>query len=1634
MMKKMFTLLRATGMVCTFLLGAVSTALAQCPDGETAYEITLFEGGNFVAERSWQIIPTGGTEPIISQDCGDYASGTFEFCLVPGVEYDFVAFDDFGDGWNLPTFEDIAWSISYVGGPVVVEGTNPNGCNTGDFSTDCIGQCEEARVSFFATVPPSCTQAQVSYVTERSCDDFNYSITATIDEASSSLSPLLVASASSDGIELSSSVVPNLAGQVINFEDLPLDQEVVVTVNALADDCPVSETFNITSIGCPVPLTCGEAVNVTYCYDNFDTSPFVYESPEGEPIVLLFQEGLIESCCDDIFIYDGFDATGELLFSGNNGGNLAGIAVTANSGAIALILDTDLSVSCATNSFGTSEWNWIVGCGEIPIPGCTDPSAINYIPEATEDDGSCIFPAENDEACGAVVLECNGTPLTGNFDAASISDELTNCGSTFTPPTGDLWFQFDADGESTYLISAENGPDMVVALYSGDDCGNLTEVEGCSDFPESFSGVYEAGTYYFLVRPFSGSAFNNSYEVSLTCVNGAPENDEPCGALSLECNGDEVSGTFLGATETLSDECFGTGTADIWLTFEADGESAYNFSETSFSDVIVSLYSADACEGELTEIVACSDFPESFGGVYDAGTYYVRIRPFSTALDYSAQLICALPPSNDLPCNAIEITCESGNISGTTLGATLDDDCGGAAGGAGVWYVFNSDIDGTLRLNTCQDNSPATTYDSDISILTGTCDNLTCSEYLDGDAGCGFHSDITFDVFNGETYYILVHGWNDEGNFDMEVTCEEIVLDCPGIGNFGDVCDDGDAGTVNDVVTEDCQCAGEVPPTGSLCGAPIEIASLPYQDIDNTSNFGDDYEFADLPPLAPGAITNGFSASYFGGDDVVYAYTPTEDQFIDVTVSNHDIWVGLFVIEGCPFESTVGSHTSPDNLGRAIEALPVSAGTTYYIVISTFPPPQNSPYQLDIEVSGFDCPDQNADFGDPCDDGIEDLFGSTIQEDCSCDGGAPFEGCNTGALFGTRTITCEAPSQDIFGSWTNEYSSILGVESGLEYTFTLSIPDYFITVTDADGITILALGQEEVVWTADFSGDIRFYSHFDGACSTTSGGATTHTRSVTVNCDVASPECEEAMMVPATAEFADSEIDASMIDAVPSGTPQCVNAENPQADRWFSFESITTNMYIRAAGADDFDAVVEVYDECGGTLLFCQNDAPAGEKEVVQVTNTTVGETYYFRVYHAGNEAPVQQNFAVATAHIPFTQLSAGSCGVMDYTPADMITTALPVNQFLLENWYFEFTELEEPFNTYEILSPNGSNPNFLLQWFTQAEYGRTYEVRTRARMYQGPQLGDYGEACVIGFSSVPLTTQLIDEQALGFFDMCDILEADNVPGATTYRWRFFTGFDADPIVYDSPNRFCQLGLVEGLQLGSPYGVVVRVLTQGISSPNGEIRLIAMNNFVPETGLDEFFTTCGSTVDLNTVVTAVNICAAEFYTFRFTNLTDANQPELFYTRDDGLRSINLSWVPGLNEGDTYAVQVLGGSGGLVGEYGYTCELTIAGGAQSLTQSGNGSSSILADVEMELYPNPTSTQEVMLTLTNLDSEQQEVRVEIHDLYGKKVHSELIGNNGSQLNTVIQLPELAMGIYTVNVMVNQEQVQAKKLVVR
>ncbi|MDY0090257.1 MAG: GEVED domain-containing protein [Flavobacteriaceae bacterium] len=140
-------------------------------------------------------------------------------------------------------------------------------------------------------------------------------------------------------------------------------------------------------------------------------------------------------------------------------------------------------------------------------------------------------------------------------------------------------------------------------------------------------------------------------------------------------------------------------------------------------------------------------------------------------------------------------------------------------------------------------------------------------------------------------------------------------------------------------------------PVGVTCDNPIVVDTIPYSSDSDTAEYGNAYVGADLPSFVGAQYTNGTgSASYLSGNDAVYAFTPTEDgSFNFVMTAPTADWYSLWLFEGCaPFTSTVAYHTSTTGATRTLPEIQLVAGTTYYVVISTWAAPQTTPYNLTI--------------------------------------------------------------------------------------------------------------------------------------------------------------------------------------------------------------------------------------------------------------------------------------------------------------------------------------------------------------------------------------------------------------------------------------------------------------------------------------------------------------------------------------------------------------------------------------------------------------------------------------------------------------------------------------------------------------
>jgi hypothetical protein len=135
-----------------------------------------------------------------------------------------------------------------------------------------------------------------------------------------------------------------------------------------------NQTFaGITDPGtCPLYIDCGTPENDQYCHGNNENFIKYYQGTGTFPIALFFNSGSLETCCDDLFVYDGGDITAPLLTPvAGTTGDLTGLFYVSTNPEHRLTfrVTTDGSVSCQSGS--QQELNWTVSCLDCNAPQAT---------------------------------------------------------------------------------------------------------------------------------------------------------------------------------------------------------------------------------------------------------------------------------------------------------------------------------------------------------------------------------------------------------------------------------------------------------------------------------------------------------------------------------------------------------------------------------------------------------------------------------------------------------------------------------------------------------------------------------------------------------------------------------------------------------------------------------------------------------------------------------------------------------------------------------------------------------------------------------------------------------------------------------------------------------------------------------------------------------------------------------------------------------------------------------------------------------------------------------------------------------------------------------------------------------------
>ncbi|HEX5638047.1 MAG TPA: hypothetical protein VFY78_13220, partial [Gammaproteobacteria bacterium] len=251
-----------------------------------------------------------------------------------------------------------------------------------------------------------------------------------------------------------------------------------------------------------------------------------------------------------------------------------------------------------------------------------------------------------------------------------------------------------------------------------------------------------------------------------------PNNDDCANAQAINC-GQTVTGSTATATlDGPGTSCPGGSVApDVWYTITGTGAGITASLCGSAYDTKVDIYRGTC--GALICVGGNDDFcglQSQFTWASTAGlTYYIRVHGFAGATGAFTLNIACQPP-NDNCSGAVNINCGQA-INGTTAGAAIDAApfCGTAITSPGVWYTFIGS-GGSETVSTCT----AASYDTKISVYSGTCAALVC---IDGnDDFCGLRSEVTFATTAGTRYYVLVHGFGSAtGTFTLTRNCQPCV-------------------------------------------------------------------------------------------------------------------------------------------------------------------------------------------------------------------------------------------------------------------------------------------------------------------------------------------------------------------------------------------------------------------------------------------------------------------------------------------------------------------------------------------------------------------------------------------------------------------------------------------------------------------------------------------------------------------------------------------------------------------------------------------------------------------------------------------------------------------------------------------
>jgi hypothetical protein len=511
-------------------------AAPACTDNELTLNMTDSWGDGWNG-NTWNLYDLSGNI-VASGSLGTGTSGTETFCIPDGC----YTFDCDGGSFQ----SEVGWSLTDTAGTVLASGGAPGGGNL-NLNSSCPSGCTDAGASNYdpnaVFDDGSCTYPCIAGDTSES---FEVSLGAWSNDPSNTLDWTIDAAGTPSG-----STGPSSAFDGVNYIYTETSGGGSNSTAAIVTDC-----IDLSAWTSPAFIMAYHMYGATMGTINVDVST------DG-----------------------GATWTNEWTLSGDQGNAWfeAVVPLSAYSGQVSV------RVQALTGTSFTSDMAVdLLRFMEAPTLGCTDPFASNYDPNATIDDGSCLYPgcmdplainfdpnANVNDSASCVYPQCNALDFCEDFESASL--------------TTNGWTSLQGAQSAVYLTTANAIADTVSLEFVGGaaswgatpatEAAAFAYTDWVSSATICLDMSAQSGIVNMTLDAVLNSYFGSAYSWYRVKVDGN---------VVADVNGNtSYNNTNFSSGSLTYDLSSSAGNASVYVTFEASCKYGPTSAYTAWNEVIL---------------------------------------------------------------------------------------------------------------------------------------------------------------------------------------------------------------------------------------------------------------------------------------------------------------------------------------------------------------------------------------------------------------------------------------------------------------------------------------------------------------------------------------------------------------------------------------------------------------------------------------------------------------------------------------------------------------------------------------------------------------------------------------------------------------------------------------------------------------------------------------------------------------------------------------------------------------------------------------------------------------------------------------------------------------------------------------